>query len=173
MIKKILGLLAIIFLIVGSILFFVFYKNSSLTININFLITLLIIAFMTIIFIFASEYNNDFNPYHLQYMQAMKEGGSITNFEAYNRRTIFNPNILAINSILWIKEVDVTMFFLNGGLLFSIILTFLKQLIVKIKNQEISILGLYYLFSLLFLIAGFRNYKDFGTDYQAHLLLFL
>ena len=165
------NLVSIIFLLIGSIIFFLFYKNSSITLDINFIVKVIIIAFLTIFFIIATEYNNDFNPYHLQYLQAMKEGGSITNFEAYNRRTIFNPNILAINSILWIKEINVTMFFLNGALLFSIITTFLEKLITKIRTKEISIIGLYYLFTLLFLIAGFRNYKDFGTDYQAHLII--
>ena len=49
------NLVSIIFLLVGSMIFFLFYKNSSITVDINFIVKVIIIAFLTIFFIFQYE----------------------------------------------------------------------------------------------------------------------
>jgi len=149
-----------------------FYLSEILEKNKKIIIkNTLIITFISSIFAFNAENNNDFN-YHFIHMELYKKFNVVEFLSnSIDGRIKYNSSWLLLNSFSWIKNFDNSIYFLSS-FLFSISLIDIREIVKNTKksHQNFNYSKLFLALSFIFLIFCVTKYKDIGTDYGGHII---
>ena len=160
--------LSFLFCLLGIIFYLseIFKKNKKLIIK-----NTLIITFISSIFAFNAENNNDFS-YHFIHMELYKNFNVVEFLSnSIDGRIKYNSSWLLLNSFSWIKNLDNSIYFLSS-FLFSISLIDIREIVKNNKknHQKFNYSKLFLALSFVFLIFCVTKYKDIGTDYGGHII---
>jgi len=150
----------------------IFYLSEILKKNKKLIIkNTLIITFISSIFAFNAENNNDFS-YHFIHMELYKNFNVVEFLSnSIDGRIKYNSSWLLLNSFSWIKNLDNSIYFLSS-FLFSISLIDIREIVKNHKknHQNFNYSKLFLALSFVFLIFCVTKYKDIGTDYGGHII---
>ena len=167
---KPIGALSLIFVLIGSIIFFIYIKKKIF--SLFFIKIYLVVIYFNSFLLVLSQNTVDFPMYHLPYLASLVNEKISFGLANLHFRFAHTSLLQNISAMFFFKTLNVESFTIIPALIYSMtILLLIKKIIYYKKIQEYFLLPLTGLI-LGFVLLRFYRFNDFGNDVPSHLIVF-